>query len=357
MVRSLFLREDGGRVKLLPQFVNRDNNLNYYVTRGKLGLGTTQSGREVDSEVAFLIYRADPSAPNSADPNPEIVPGTRAFIVSRQNFGRWGAALASWLSAACATPPASVPRPAEPVLADAASSVLSPCVAPAIVRADAAADAPVARSTSGPDAAALAPHVNVIDTASALDDALIERRVYRRLSMGLVNRGSARATYVLLRSKTRVRLREFGQDREGNLRIDGHENDPKFWEDEPIEEASYEGARAADGVLMRLTRTTPTDPARKWGPPPAHSLTCRAGRTPVLQAGAKLVLGGQEGAFRWSPSAVEMVSALRCQLDDDDRVPLVFAEPKNGSPGVEWAYENSDQIVQTGAYRWMPIPP
>jgi hypothetical protein len=242
-------------------------------------------------------------------------------------------------------------------LADAASLVMSPCVPPVVALEDAGAEAQVARSTSGPDAAAPAPHVNLIETASVLDDALMERRVYRRIATGLVGRGSGRLTYVLLRSRTHVRLREFCQSREGNLRIDGHENDPKFWEDEPTEEVSYEGARAADGVLMRLTTMTPAEPARKCWHAPAHSLTCRAGRVPVLHAGAKLVLGGQEAAFRWSPSAVEMVSALRCQLDDDDRVPLVFAEPKNDSPGVEWAYENSDQIVQTGAYRWMPIPP
>jgi len=23
---------------------------------------------------------------------------------------------------------------------------------------------------------------------------------------------------------------------------------------------------------------------------------------------------------------------------------------------VEWAFENSDMVVQTGAYRWMPAP-
>jgi hypothetical protein len=271
---------------------------------------------------------------------------------------RRAAALALWLSAqGCATPPASAPRPAEPVLAGAASSVMSPCVTPVVAVAGAASEAQVARSTSGLDAAVPAPHVNVLETASVLDDALLERRVYRRIAAGLADRGSGRLTYVLLRSRTRVRLREFCQNREGNLRIDGHENDARLWEGEPIEEVSYEGARAADGVLMRLTTMTPAEPARKCWNAPAHLLTCRAGRVPVLQAGAKLLLGGQEGAFRWSPSAVEVVSALRCQLDDDDRVPLVFAEPKRGSPGVEWAHENSDQIVQTGAYRWMPIPP
>jgi hypothetical protein len=122
---------------------------------------------------------------------------------------RWGAALALWLPAqACATPPASAPRPAEPVLPDAASSL-----------ADVAAEAPVARSVPGSDAAAPAPHVNVIETASVLDDALMERRVYRRIATGLADRGSGRLTYVLLRSKTRVRFREFCQNREGNLRI------------------------------------------------------------------------------------------------------------------------------------------
>jgi hypothetical protein len=34
--------------------------------------------------------------------------------------------------------------------------------------------------------------------------------------------------------------------------------------------------------------------------------------------------------------------------------PLVFAAGKGGSPGIEWAHENSDMVVQQGAYRWMP---
>ena len=35
-------------------------------------------------------------------------------------------------------------------------------------------------------------------------------------------------------------------------------------------------------------------------------------------------------------------------------VAFEFAAGKHGSPGVEWAFENSDMVVQDGAYRWMP---
>ncbi len=75
----------------------------------------------------------------------------------------------------------------------------------------------------------------------------------------------------------------------------------------------------------------------------------------------------------WKPAGSEKVAALECALSGDPGEtksrqeaagsspvraiwpvwPLVFAEPRSGFTGIEWVHENSDQVVQRGAYRWM----
>ena len=61
----------------------------------------------------------------------------------------------------------------------------------------------------------------------------------------------------------------------------------------------------------------------------------------------------------WKPAARTTITALRCRRPDDaipaggfeEEWPLVFVPATEASPGIEWAHENSDMVVQEGAYR------
>jgi hypothetical protein len=101
----------------------------------------------------------------------------------------------------------------------------------------------------------------------------------------------------------------------------------------------------------------------------------------VLPAGAVAIpgSGNPEGGnrARWRPPKLTQIAALRCRLQEEPAVrdergprrkenwllswlrdwPLVFAAPTSRTPGIEWAYENSDMAIQDGSYRFMPAPP
>jgi hypothetical protein len=82
----------------------------------------------------------------------------------------------------------------------------------------------------------------------------------------------------------------------------------------------------------------------------------------VRPAGVVLVPGGRrndgtEAPARWNPPRERSVDALRCEIQQDANAPswplanepaLIFSAT---SPGIEWAHENSDMVVQAGAYR------
>jgi hypothetical protein len=101
-------------------------------------------------------------------------------------------------------------------------------------------------------------------------------------------------------------------------------------------------------------------------------VACRPRVVPVLHAGALLLGDHAHPPIRWQPAALDQVRGQSCLLTRDAAdpgvataraiaisldVPLVFAEPRPGSAGIEWAFENSDEVVQAGAYRWVPRAP
>lgn len=215
------------------------------------------------------------------------------------------------------------------------------------------------------------------EAARDLDDALLDRRVFRQIIVGALPKRPLRLTWVLLRGRKRAKVHLFCQTgptsfgRRGWLGLDGHEQIEPTWS--PPVRVTFEGAAAANDPGMHLATTM--DLGEMWAcVEVARSLvlTCVPGHVSALRAGAVLALGPEPGTWAWKPSATDTVDGLSCALtregSDAGRTadaigamgsdaPLLFTRSKDGAPGVEWVYENSDEVVQTRAYRWMPVVP
>lgn len=106
-------------------------------------------------------------------------------------------------------------------------------------------------------------------------------------------------------------------------------------------------------------------------PPEGLVLTCSEGDIPIHAAGATLASPAPTGAATkdgsgrgalgvWSPASVETTRARLCTWSVAPARALLhtwsvaFVAPTARSPGVEWAYENSDMVLQDGGYRWLP---
>lgn len=214
------------------------------------------------------------------------------------------------------------------------------------------------------------------EAARDLDDALLERRVFRQIIVGALPRRPLRLTWMLLRGRERAKLHLLCQTGRASapsgqrwwLGLDGSEQIESTWS-RPVR-VTFEGVAGANGMGMHLATTM--DLGEMWAcVEVARSvvLTCVPGHVSALRAGAVLALGPQPGSWAWKPSATETVEGLSCALSRDasdagrsaeaisdmgSDVPLAFVPPRNGAPGVEWVFENSDQVVQTRAHRWMP---
>ncbi|WP_437626268.1 hypothetical protein [Sorangium sp. So ce1151] len=212
--------------------------------------------------------------------------------------------------------------------------------------------------------------------AEALDDATLDRRVFRQVLVGALRYPPTRLTWVLSRSAARARLQVFcqvGKPRtQLGMSLNGEENDETRWPAPTL--TVYTGARASDHPpSYRLSATAGPAETGCGAMPGALGLQCRPEQVSVLPAGAALVPGkktdrDEKTTARWQPSSRTRVEALRCDLALDGapviwRIrysmrewPLVFVAPREEAPGIEWAHENSDQVVQEGGYRWMPAP-
>ncbi|XXY48271.1 hypothetical protein WME91_50555 [Sorangium sp. So ce269] len=212
--------------------------------------------------------------------------------------------------------------------------------------------------------------------AEALDDATLDRRVFRQVLVGALRYPPTRLTWVLFRSAARARLQVFCQvgkpPTQLGMSLNGEENDETRWPAPTL--TVYTGARASDHPpSYRLSATAGPAETGCGVMPGALGLQCRPEQVSVLPAGAALVPGkrtdgDEKTTARWQPSSRTRVEALRCDLALDGapviwRIrysmrewPLVFVAPREEAPGIEWAHENSDQVVQEGGYRWMPAP-
>lgn len=202
-----------------------------------------------------------------------------------------------------------------------------------------------------------------------------EQRIFRQVMMGRLPRASRR-TWTLSRSKAAVRLRALCQTPtpEGGLNyrsITGRENDDSLWVTSGWVDYAGEPSTASPAV-ERLTRSAGDDKGPCPGPARIE-LRCGPSTASALRPGAALTPGrkgndDRVSPARWQPPGRSSTPVLRClvTVSDDpetwggwlhdhvDPFPLMFVAPTAKNPGIEWVFENSDMVVQEGAYRWLP---
>jgi len=203
---------------------------------------------------------------------------------------------------------------------------------------------------------------------------LLERSVFRQVAVGMITE-PLRLTWILSSAPAKARLtllcqRGISTHWERGKRLNGTENDESVWG--PPVLTTYAGPRTRESPLSfsldAVAGSTGEDGCA--APPVGLLLSCQRGSVPTLAAGAVLEPSGREGKKgRWRPPAVLDVAALICDVTQKDGDAsdkpfkflwpgwrLAFAPRRGESAGVEWAFENSDTVVQEGAYRFLPAP-
>jgi hypothetical protein len=194
-------------------------------------------------------------------------------------------------------------------------------------------------------------------------------QVFRHIFVGLIVYPAERATWTLSGDGTAARLEiscQSGQAKPSTgIRLDGKEQDEGYWLPPAI--ARYAGTRTGD----RFQFAAEGEPSAGKGLcadwPARFELNCARADVQVLPAGARLIAGHKNDddtrtPSRWEPGTRKSVSALRCQVTEDPKAPewplrdVTHHAPLLFAPaGVEWADENSDMIVQEGAYRFFTV--
>lgn len=189
---------------------------------------------------------------------------------------------------------------------------------------------------------------------------------------------SRRTTFTMIRSPGSLRLRVEAQAVRGASfqHVDRTTHDDKRWGASLRAEYALEPAPAAL-AKVRLARSFGPDGElegvrRQPELPDAITLACKTEAVKVRPADAEQRPGrggGGDGVAKpsWAPASVEVVpNALVCKLgeDDQDEVLLPFTEAltfvparksgKSEAAGVEWAFDNSDMVIQHGGLRWIP---
>lgn len=207
-------------------------------------------------------------------------------------------------------------------------------------------------------------------TASDDADEALERRTFRQIVAGVTAFPPRRLTWELSLGARRARLElscQLRTDDKEWLHVDGREQIEALWA--PPVRTTFEGPRARNGAPARLV--THADLGPMWSCVEvvrALVLTCHPGTVPVHRVGAVLRGNNVLGTTHWDPGATQNVGGWSCTLARDPagpqsalhdgpvrdiEWPLVFVRPAGFLPGIEWVYENSEGIVQAGAYRWM----
>ncbi len=210
---------------------------------------------------------------------------------------------------------------------------------------------------------------------AAPGESAAEQRVFRQLMMGKLP-ATSRRLWTLLRGAGIVRLRTTcqGPTEQSGLMygsITGREQDDALWSTTGW--LDYVGTVVASGgERYRLARSA--GGGEGCTGPEAIELRCAAASVAALAPRAALIPGNKRDddtmrPARWQPPTRSAAPALRCLVALDageqepfrfwlhplvDPFPLLFTAPTAARPGVEWAFENSDMVVQEGAYRWMP---
>ena len=259
---------------------------------------------------------------------------------------------------------------------DAACRSQPPAPGPVSSVGTPSAVAPEASSTVTPttDAAPPVAEGGAAPSFAAFEGPDTERRTFRHVLVGALTSPPLRLTWILHRNPDQARLQVLCQrgapGSQLGVSLTGKENDESIWR--PVVETNYVGRRTGE-VYSLAAAPDASGAAGCEALPATLKLTCKAEQVAVLPAGAALIPGKKKNddtmsPSRWQPERRERVAAMRCDLTTDgdarplrhvrETWPLVFVNPpRTGQapgPGVEWAYANSDQVVQEGAYRWMP---
>jgi hypothetical protein len=183
---------------------------------------------------------------------------------------------------------------------------------------------------------------------------------------------------VLSRGTASAQLEVFCQDGQKQpsmgIQLDGAENAESYWL--PPVVIRYTGKKVRDKPpTYELTLAVgPAVESRYAGAPSSLTLACRPADVAILPPGAVLVPGTKRDndtktSARWRPSARRTIAVLRCEFAPNETAkawrlyapakdwPPMFARVDVGFSGVEWADENSDMVVQEGAYRQILPPP
>jgi len=211
-----------------------------------------------------------------------------------------------------------------------------------------------------------------------IDEPPAGARMFRHLLVGALMRTPIRLTWTTWTHDAHTRLRVAceegghvkiaGLGRPGlvGVALTGKENDARYWF--PPAVVDY---READATRDLVAVAQPATRPGCSGLPAKLRLTCKRDRVAVLNVGAALVAGGSKPddpghrPARWRPSTRTTVDAERCEValpdaspgasflaDTIAEQPLVWVADRP----IEWAFENSDVVVQAGGYRFMPAP-
>jgi hypothetical protein len=223
------------------------------------------------------------------------------------------------------------------------------------------------RSTAVPPADSAPPTSLPTASAPQSDGGAWDRSEFRYVLVGKIVYPSERITMVLERSGARARLEiscQEGQKRPSTgISLDGAELDERYWLPPTI--VRYAGSGAGDTIELTTDGMVPAQGKGSCaGWPGAFELTCSPETVQALAAGAVLIPGKKhdddsQDPARWKPPVRTPISGRSCQLKAktwrlsqlaEEHRPIFAASP------LEWADENSDMVVQEGAYRLISRP-
>lgn len=202
--------------------------------------------------------------------------------------------------------------------------------------------------------------------------------VFRDLLVGALPYPSLRATWTLATTDDRVVLRLVEEKARASFEhLDATTESANGWRDAVL--TAWAGDRPAAKTLgtFELHRvygpahTAPTDPRRPRAElPETLKLSCAPRALRVHPVGAALRPGKKRDddtmtRATWQPAGTESVGgALVCTVAPSVlhgfTEALAFVSARSAGPkphgGVEWAFDNSDMVIQEGGYRFLPAP-
>lgn len=242
---------------------------------------------------------------------------------------------------------------------------------------------PVASSVNAPSVSAprpsAAPLASVVVSPSAAAPGSsvarepapkLERRVFRQVLVGMLSRTATRLTWILSSNAVQTDLDLYCQTATTTgrgLRLTGAEQDDAIWGDAVRVSYFSSTPKAVSGAKeVEYVFASRPHPAAMpcLTPPEGIALRCKDESIDVHPAGATLGRSNDRSddsaSGVWTPATREHVRARLCTWSVAPARALwptwsvALVAPTARSPGVEWAFENSDMVLQDGGYRWLP---